>query len=78
MNFPFCNFYASHSSRMTNPTNYIQNFHLHGPCSYCSSPCHSSGNCPSWGQYSNFSHEHMNTNFSSLGSESNFNFYTLD
>jgi hypothetical protein len=76
MNFPFGNFYASQSGRMPTPTKYLQNFHPHGPCSYCSNPCHSSGNCPSWGQYSNFSYEQMNTNFLSPGSESNSNFYT--
>jgi hypothetical protein len=31
-----------------------------------------------FGQFSNFSYEHMNTNFSNLGFESNFSFYTLD
>ena len=78
MNFPVGNFYASHSGRMPNPTKYLQNFHPHRPCSYCFSPCHSFDNCPSWGQYSNFSHEQMNINFFSPGSESNFNFYTPD
>jgi hypothetical protein len=78
MNFPFGNFYASHSGRMPNPTNYLQNFHSHGQCSYCFNPYHSYGNCPSWGQFYNFSHEQMNTNFSSPGSKSNSNFYTPD
>jgi hypothetical protein len=76
MNFLFGNFYASHSGRMPNPTDYPQNFHPHGPCSYCSNPFHSSGNCPSWGQFFNFSHEHININFSSLRFELNSNFYT--
>ena len=71
MNFPVGNFYTSHSGRMPNPTNYLQNFHSHGPCSYCSNSFHSSSNCPSWGQFSNFSHEQMNTNFFSPGYESN-------
>jgi hypothetical protein len=78
MNSPFSNFYASHNSRMQNPTNYLHNFHSHGPCSYCFNPYHSSSNCPSWGRFSNFSHEQMNTNFFSLGCELNSNFYTLD
>jgi exonuclease VII small subunit len=54
------------------------NFHPHEPCSHCSSPYHSLGDCLHWGQFSNFSHEQMNTNFSSLGFESNSNFYNLD
>jgi hypothetical protein len=36
MNFLFGNFYVSHSGRMSNPTNYLQNFHAHRPCSYSS------------------------------------------
>jgi hypothetical protein len=41
MNFLVGNFYASHSGRMPNPTNYLQNFHPYGLCSYCSNPYHS-------------------------------------
>ena len=78
MNSPFSNFYASYRGRMPNPTNYLQNFHPYRPCSYCFSPYHSFGNCPSWGQFSNFSHEQMNTNFSSPGFESKSNFYNPD
>ena len=76
MNSPFNNFYASHSGRMPNSTNCLQNFHPQGPCSYCSNPYQSSSNCSSWGQFSNFSHEHMNTSSSNLGFELNFNFYS--
>jgi hypothetical protein len=72
MNFPFGNFYASHSGRTPAPTNYPPNFYLHEPCSYCSNPYHSSSNCLSWGQFSNFSHEQVNTNSSILGFESNW------
>jgi hypothetical protein len=75
MNFPFDNFYASHSSRMPKSTNYPHYFHPYGPCSYCSNPYHSSGNCPTW---DNFSLEQININFSSSGSELNSNFYTPD
>jgi hypothetical protein len=84
MNFPFDAFnnfsiqYASHSCRETDPTNYPQNFYPHGLCSYCPNPSHISSNCPSWGQFSNFSYEQMNTNFSSPGFESNLNFYNPD
>ena len=46
MNFLIGNFYVSHSGRMPNPTIYLQNFHPHGPCSYCSSLCHSFDNIP--------------------------------
>jgi uncharacterized coiled-coil protein SlyX len=81
MNFSFDDFnnfsvqHTSHSCRAPAPTNYPQNFHRHGPCSYCSNPYHSSSGCPSSGQLSNFSYEHMNTNFSSLGFDSNSNVY---
>jgi hypothetical protein len=67
MSLPFDKFYVS-------PTN----FHPYEPCSHCSSPDHSLGDCPDWGQLSNFSHEQMNTNFSSPGFESNSNFYNPD
>jgi hypothetical protein len=84
MNFYFdnhSNLYAQHAStsgRTPAPTNYSHNFYPHKPCSYCSYPYHSSSNCPSWGQLSNFSYEQMNINFSSPGFESNSNFYNPD
>jgi hypothetical protein len=52
--------------------------HPHEPCSHCSSPYHSLGDCPHWGQFSNFSNEQLNTSFSSPGFESNSNFYNPD
>jgi uncharacterized coiled-coil protein SlyX len=54
------------------------NFHPHELCSHCSSPYHSLGDCPHWGQLSNFSNEQLNTSFSSPGCESNSNFYNPD
>ena len=74
MSLPFNNFYVSPSCRTPNPTN----FHSYEPCSHYSCPYHSLGDCPHWGQFSNFSHEQMNTNFSSPGFESNSNFYNPD
>jgi hypothetical protein len=74
MSLPFDNFDVSPSCRTQNPTN----FHPHEPCSHCSSPYHSLGDCPHWGQFSNFSHEQLNTSFSSPGFESNSNFYNPD
>jgi hypothetical protein len=64
------------SCRTTAPINSSHHFNPHEPCSYCSNPHHQVGNCPSFGQFSNFSYEQMNTNFSSSGFESNSNFYT--
>jgi hypothetical protein len=84
MNFPFNDFnnfyvqHVSHSFRAPTPTNYSQKFHSLGPCSYCFNLYHSSSNCPSWGQRSNFSYEQMNINFSYPGYEPNSNFYNLD
>jgi hypothetical protein len=52
--------------------------HPHEPCSHCSSPYHSLGDCPHWGQFSDFSNEQLNTSFSSPGFESNSNFYNPD
>jgi hypothetical protein len=52
--------------------------HPHEPCSHCSSPYHSLGDCPHWGQFSEFSNEQLNTSFSSPGFESNLNFYNPD
>jgi hypothetical protein len=54
------------------------NYHPYGPCSHCSNPGHSASNCPSWGQFHNFSFEQMNRNFSSPGFNSNSNFYNPD
>jgi hypothetical protein len=54
------------------------NFHPHELCSHCSSPYHSLGDCPHWGQLSNFSNEQLNTSFFSPGCESNSNFYNSD
>jgi hypothetical protein len=36
----------------------------HGPCSYCYSPHHHVKDCHTVGQFSNYSYEHMNTQFS--------------
>jgi hypothetical protein len=36
----------------------------HRPCSYCNSPYHHVRNCPTAGQFSNYSYEHMNRPFS--------------
>jgi hypothetical protein len=36
----------------------------HEPCSYCYSPYHHVKDCPTVGQFSNYSYEHMNTQFS--------------
>jgi hypothetical protein len=74
MSLPFNYFNVSPSCRKPNPTN----FHPHEPCSHCSSLYHSLGDCPHWGQFSNFSHEQLNTSFSSPGFESNSNFYNPD
>jgi len=35
----------------------------HEPCSYCYSPYHHVKDCPTAGQFSNYSYEHMNTQF---------------
>jgi hypothetical protein len=74
MNLPFNYFNVSPSCRTPNPTN----FYPHEPCSHYSSPYHSLGDCPHWGQFSNFLHEQMNTNFSSPKFELNSNFYNPD
>jgi hypothetical protein len=78
MSLPFNNFNVSPSCRTQNPTNYLQNFHSHEPCSHYSNSYHSLGDCPHWGQFFNFSHEQMNTNFSSPRFESNSNSYNSD
>jgi len=36
----------------------------HGPCSYCYSSYHHVKDCPTVGQFSNYSYEHINTQFS--------------
>jgi hypothetical protein len=78
MSLPFNRFNVSYSCRTPNPTNYPQNFHPLGPCSHCSNSYHSLCDCPHWGQFSNFSHEQMNINFSSSRSKLNSNFNTPD
>jgi hypothetical protein len=70
--------HASPSGRTPAPINYTHNCYPYKPCSYCSNPYHSSSNCPSWGRDSKFSYDQMNTNFSSLGFESNSNVYNSD
>lgn len=77
----YCEFsvhHASPSGRTPTPTNYPHNFYPHEQCSYWSDPYHCASNCPSWGQFCNLSFEQMNSNFSSPGFESNFNFYNPD
>jgi len=77
----YSNFSAQHASPSGStpaPTNYTHNFYPHKPCSYCFNPYHSSSNCPSWGQGSNFSYEQMNTNFSNPRFDLNSNFYNPD
>jgi hypothetical protein len=59
-------------------THFSHTYTPHKPCSYCSNPYHSDNNCPSWGQFSNFSYEQMNTSFFNLGCDSNSNFYNSD
>ena len=76
MSLPFNNFNVNPSCRTPNPTNYPTNLHLHEPCLCCSSPYYSLGDCPHWGQFSNFSYGQINTNFSSQGFESHSNSYT--
>jgi hypothetical protein len=71
MSLPFNYFDVSSSGRTPNPTK----LHPHEPCSHCSNPYHSLGDCPHWGQFFNFSNEQLDTSFSSLGFESNSNFY---
>jgi hypothetical protein len=46
----------------------------HGPCSYCYSPYHHVRDCPTTGQFSNYSYEHMNRPFSRLGIDIYFDF----
>jgi hypothetical protein len=66
-------FYQIKAARFTS-THFSHTYTPHKTCSYCSNPYHSNNNCPSWGQFSNFSYEQMNTSFSNSGCDSNFNF----
>jgi hypothetical protein len=81
MNFPFNDFnnfsvqHVSPSCRTPAPTNYTHIFNPHEPCSYCFNHYHHVSNCLAFRQFSNLSCEQMNTNFSNLGFDSNFNFY---
>ena len=72
MSLPFNYFDVSPSCRTFNPTN----VHLHELCLACSSPYHNAGDCPRWGQFTNFLYEQPNTNFSDQGFESHSNSYT--
>ena len=74
MSLPFKTFDVSPSGKTPNPTN----FHQHEPCSHCSSPYHSLGDCPHWAQFSNLLHEQLNPTFSGPRFESNSIFYNLD
>jgi hypothetical protein len=70
----FYQFKAARSS----PTHFSHTYIPHKTCSYCFNPYHSDNNCSSWGQFSNFSYEYMNTSFSNPGCDSNSNFYNLN
>jgi hypothetical protein len=70
--------HASPSGRTPAPINYTHNFYPQKPCSYCFNPYHHFSDCLVSRQFSNSSCEQMNTNFSSPGFESNFNFYNPD
>jgi hypothetical protein len=72
MSLLFDNYDVSPSCRTQNPTN----LHPHKLCLGCSSPHHNSGDCPHWGQFTNFSYGQLNTNFSYEGFESRSNSYT--
>jgi hypothetical protein len=76
MSLLFDNFDVFPSCRTPNPINYLKNLHPHEPCLCCSNSHHSSGDCPHWGQVSNFSYGQLNTNFSGQGFESHSNSYT--
>jgi hypothetical protein len=60
------------------PTFLTFSTHMNQPCLYFSNPYHHIRNCPSFGQFSNFSNKQMNTSFSYLEFESNSNFYNLE
>jgi hypothetical protein len=47
----------------------------HEPCSYCCSHYHHVKDCPTVGQFSNYSYEHMNTQFSRPRNEPYFDSY---
>ena len=76
MSLPFNNFSVSPSCRTLALTNYPKNLQPHELCLGCSSPHHSSSDCPHWRQFSNFSYGQLNTNFSGQGFESHSNSYT--
>ena len=76
MSLPFSNFSVSPSCRTLAPTNYLKNLHPHELFLGCFSPDHSSGDCPHWGQFFNFSYGQLNTSFSSQRFESHSNSYT--
>jgi hypothetical protein len=84
MDFTFNNYsnfsapYASPSGRTLAPTNYRHNFYPHESCSYCFIPYYHVSDCLAFRQFSNLSCEQMNTNFSNLEFDSNFNFYNPD
>jgi hypothetical protein len=70
--------HASPSGRTPAPTNYPYSFNPYEQCSYCFDPYHSPINCPSWGQFYNFSYEQMYINFYSPGLDYDSNVYNLD
>ena len=74
MSLPFNYFDVFPSCRTSNPTN----VHPHELYLVCSSPYHNAGDCPHWGQFTNFSYEQLNTDFSDRGFESHSNSYTLN
>jgi hypothetical protein len=76
MSLPFDNFSVSPSSRAPTPPSYPKYLHPDELCLGCSSPYHNFGDCPHWGQFTNFSYGQLNTNFSSQGFESHSNSYT--
>ena len=76
MSLPFNNFSVSPSCKTPNPTNYPKNMHPHELCLGCSTPYRSSGDCPHWGQFSNFSYGQLNGNLFGQGFESHYNSYT--
>jgi hypothetical protein len=77
-NSNFSTQHVSLSGRTPAPTNCTHNFYPHKPCSYCFNPYHHVSDCLPSRQFSNFSCEQMNTNFSNLGFDSNSNFYNPD
>jgi hypothetical protein len=61
----------STSTHFLTPTHHIKHVHT-------ATILISDNNCPSWGQFSNYSYEQMNTNFFNLGCDLNSNFYNSD